>query len=140
MKMLVLLGFVCAFLFGAAAASHAIDTGFFNSPLTMSADRATSQGVLQYFPDPDFTICYCGSYYLSVTEKQFNAYYLLSDNIDLSEFIGQRITVTGTILSAPCEGTLYRLCDFLVVNEIKEIIHTGTQLDSWGRVKALFEE
>ncbi len=107
---------------------------FIDEPIELEETR----GILQYTPSPDIGICFCGSYYL-VADDGFEDYYLVSDVIELSKHVGEKIRVQGRAFQAPCEGTLFRLCDFLIVDSVEELIETGTHASSWGRIKALFE-
>jgi hypothetical protein len=137
-KVLFFLGFMSAFLLVLSGTPFAVQKDFVGSTLETSGDRDTSRGILQFFPVPDLTICFCGSYRLTVSEEKYKAYYLLSDRIDFSQFIGKNITVSGKIYSAPCEGTLFYLCPFLIVDEIQENIPAASEDDTWGTIKALY--
>ena len=97
------------------------------------------EGVLLYFPPPDLTICFCGSYYLSNLDREQTSYYLLASGIDLTRFVGKEITVTGKPVVIPCMGTLLQNCDFLILEVIEENIFTDEGEKTWGKIKALFK-
>ena len=103
-----------------------------------TAQSVISEGVLLYFPPPDLTICFCGSYYLSNFDREQKSYYLLASGIDLTRFIGKEITVTGKPVVIPCTGTLLQNCDFLILEVIEENISTDDGENAWGKIKARF--
>ena len=100
------------------------------------ADR-TVEGVLQYTAPPDLTICFCGPFFV-VTEKNERVY-LASDEVDLSEHIHDKVSVTGKPYITACMGTLYQPCNFIRVASLELLSPTPTEPTTWGGIKSLFE-
>jgi hypothetical protein len=98
---------------------------------------ASSVGVVVFTAPPDITICFCGSYRLQA-EKDLISYYLASDHIDLSKYVGQRVTVTGRPFATTCWGTLLRTCAFLNVESVETLAPLATEPGTWGRIKSLY--
>jgi hypothetical protein len=96
-----------------------------------------SRGDLKFEPSPDLTICFCGSYFLSA-EKGFESFYLFSDTINISRYVGLKVNVSGRPFDTVCDGTLLRICHFLRVTDIVDLTPTGTDLSTWGKIKSLF--
>ena len=103
------------------------------------ADGATETlvGLLSYVPEPDVSICFCGSYRLD-PETLPKGYYLVSDTIDLGAYAGQRVLVYGKSFSGLCSGTLARPCGYFDVLKIVPFTLAGTAVVSWGLVKSIY--
>jgi len=119
--------------------AQAIPVDHFSPGQSGTDQMVTYVGVLLYFPAPDLTICFCGSYYLSNLDREQTSYYLLASGIDLTRFIGKEIAVTGKPIVIPCTGTLLQNCDFLILEAIEENISTDEGERTWGKIKALFK-
>ncbi|UCF05009.1 MAG: hypothetical protein JSV33_13970 [bacterium] len=102
-----------------------------------AAPPDTTLGNLRYFPPPEVTICFCGSYYL-LGEEGFSSYYLVSDKHDLKLFIGKRVIVTGRKYTDICTGTLAIPCDYIKVESIIQDLSWDTEESSWGAVKSIY--
>lgn len=94
-------------------------------------------GVLEYAPKPEISICFCGSFRI-VTGAERKDCYLTSDAIDLSQFIGARIMVSGKGYSAICEGTLSRSCSYMSVEKVVPLTSAGVVSVDWGLVKMIY--
>ena len=134
----VLLAGLAAFYWSPVAHSSAAPADQFAPHISGTGETVTCEGVLVYFPPPDLTICFCGSYYLTNSNREAKSYYLLSSGMDLGLFIGKKITVTGKSVLIPCLGTLFQYCDFLILERIEENTATDGGDDTWGRIKALY--
>jgi hypothetical protein len=100
-------------------------------------DPVVVHGILEFTPAPEVTICFCGSYFLA-SEKTRPGYYLVSDTIDLTPYIGESIQVTGRKFTSACTGTLLLPCDYLRVEKVIDPITTGAEPTTWGAVKSLY--
>jgi hypothetical protein len=108
------------------------------SPVTFSAAPPdTTLGHLKYFPPPEVTICFCGSYFL-LGEEGFDSYYLTTDKYDLKLFVGKRVIVTGRKYTAICTGTLAHPCDYIQIESIQQDLSWDTEQSSWGAVKSIY--
>ena len=137
--LLVLLIPAVVFIVNPAGLTQAVPVDRFSPGLSETDQTVIIEGVLLYFPPPDLTICFCGSYYLSNLDREQKSYYLLASGIDLTRFIGKEITVTGKPVVIPCTGTLLQNCDFLILEVIEENISTDDGEKTWGKIKALFK-
>jgi hypothetical protein len=99
-------------------------------------DGETLVGLLSYVPEPDVSICFCGSFRLSL-EASLGECHLVSDSIDLGAFAGQRVLVYGRSFSALCTGTLARPCGYFDVRKIVPLTRTGTIAVDWGSLKMI---
>jgi hypothetical protein len=97
----------------------------------------TLVGLLSYVPEPDVSICFCGSFRLGL-EASLGECYLVSDSIDLDAFAGQRVLVYGRSFSGLCTGTLARPCSYFDVRKIVPFTRTGTIAVDWGSVKMIY--
>jgi hypothetical protein len=97
----------------------------------------TIVGVLSYVPAPDVSICFCGCFHLSA-DASFEECYLVSGSIDLSEFVGQRVLVSGRPFSALCSGTLARACSYFEARKIVVLARAGVTDADWGAVKMIY--
>lgn len=116
-----------------------VAAGLWASPSehTAAAPPDSSLGLLKFVPEPELTICFCGSYLLT-GEETFDDCYLFSDKFDLKLFIGKRILVTGRRFTDICSGTLAMPCSYLMVEKIVEQLSWGTEESTWGAVKSLY--
>jgi len=97
----------------------------------------TLVGLLGYVPAPDVSICFCGSFPLSL-ESSLGECYLVSDSIDLHAFAGQRVLVYGKSFSGLCSGTVARPCSYFDVRKIVPFTRTGVAAIDWGMLKAIY--
>jgi hypothetical protein len=95
-------------------------------------------GILEYTSRPEISICFCGSFYL-IGEKGVISNYLISDEIDLTQYIGKKVFVTGKPFTGVCEGTLALPCDYLLVEEIVLKSSTATADSDWGSIKLYYK-
>lgn len=94
-------------------------------------------GELSYTPPPEVSICFCGSYLLA-GEPEPKAVYLVSESIDLSPYVGLRITVHGRSFTGLCSGTLARSCDFFAVEKVAAAVRADAEGATWGAIKSLY--
>jgi len=94
-------------------------------------------GVLGFIPQPDISICFCGSYFLATGSSSKDCY-LVSNSIDFAEFVGRRILVYGKSFSGICQGTLARPCAFYDVEKIVALSSTGAADVDWGSIKMIY--
>jgi hypothetical protein len=97
----------------------------------------TLVGLLNYVPAPDVSICFCGSFPLSL-ESSLGECYLVSDSIDLWAFAGQRVLVYGKSFSGLCSGTVARPCGYFDVRKLVPLTRTGVAGVDWGFVKSIY--
>jgi hypothetical protein len=97
----------------------------------------TLVGLLSYVPEPDVSICFCGSFRLNLDFSLVDCY-LVSDSIDLGAFAGQRVLVYGRSFSGICTGTLARPCSYFDVRKIVPLTRAGTITVDWGSVKMIY--
>jgi hypothetical protein len=98
----------------------------------------SSVGVVRFIDPPDLTICFCGPFSL-IGEKEDVVVHRVSNEIDLSQYIGEKVSVTGKPFRTPCQGTLLRVCDFINVTKL-ETAPLPTESDTWGRIKSLYNK
>jgi hypothetical protein len=104
---------------------------------SLAAAERTVEGILQYVPAPDVTICFCGSFF--VTTEKDEVIYLAAEGIDLLELVHKKVSVTGTPYVTGCIGTLYQPCTFVLVGSIKLVTPLPTERSTWGAIKSLFD-
>jgi len=97
----------------------------------------TMVGLLTYTPAPDLSICFCGSFALAV-EGSIHVRYLLTDAIDLREYDGDRVLVTGKAFSGFCAGTLEHPCSFVDVEKVIVLSRMGVSTVDWGALKMIY--
>jgi hypothetical protein len=137
--LLVLLILAAGFSVNPAGMTHAAVADRVSPGLGETAQAVISEGVLVYFPPPDLTICFCGSYFLQNPNREQKSYYLLAPGLDLTRFIGKVISVTGKPVLIPCTGTLLQSCDFLVLEEVEENSSAEDEDSTWGKIKAVYK-
>ncbi len=113
--------------------------GAMGNPSFLCTDGSSEAiaGVLTYIPEPDVSICFCGSFRF-VTEAGFKECYLVSSTIDLAVFDGQRILVFGRSFSGLCAGTLARPCSFIEVEKVVALSRAGVARIDWGIMKTIY--
>jgi hypothetical protein len=97
----------------------------------------TLVGSLSYIPEPDVSICFCGSFRLDL-EPSLGEYYLVSDAIDLGAFAGRKVLVYGKSFSVICSGTVARPCSYFDVRKIVPFARTGVVDVDWGILKSIY--
>jgi hypothetical protein len=126
MKRLLMLAFcACAVFLPRGADPSAADEGV-----------ETLAGTLSYVSEPDVSLCFCGSFRLSV-EASLGECYLVSDAIDLGAYAGQRVLVYGKSFSGLCSGTVARPCSYFDVRKIVPFTRTEVVAVDWGFVKSI---
>ena len=128
-----------AFLISPVGLAQAVPADWVSPGLSEAGQSVISEGVLIYYPPPDLTICFCGSYFLSNSDRTQQSYYLLAPGLDLTRFIGKQISVTGKPALIPCTGTLLQNCDFLVLEEVEETTTADDEETTWGKIKAVYK-
>jgi hypothetical protein len=123
----------------AAVSLRAAFSGAKGSPSFLYTDGSSEAiaGVLTCIPEPDVSICFCGSFRF-VSEAGFKECYLVSNTIDLGAFDGQRILVFGRSFSGLCTGTLARPCSFIEVEKVVALSRTGVARIDWGMMKIIY--
>jgi hypothetical protein len=94
-------------------------------------------GVLSYTPAPDMAVCFCGSFLLTADDARSERY-LFSDAIDLREYDGLKILVTGKAFTTFCSGTLERPCSCIDVEKVIVFSRVGVEGVDWGAVKMIY--